>query len=339
MPLSNLVAIHVDGGALVGLGHATRCIGLSEACKQLGLATIFLIDPASGLEDFLTRQGQVVRLWDSTSLSLAQCAGELGAAALIIDSYRFDGEALQMLQKQGLPIVCFDDQANRALPVDLVINGSPAAFSLTYDVRPNTQLLLGVAYQVVRPEFLAEVPRDYEAPVRSLFVSMGGSDVLGIFDPLLEFLNQHTNELLADVQINFVVGHFARVSDRSLPSNIYLHHSPGDMRSLMVTADLAISAGGQTLYELARCGVPTIAFGVGQDQIHNLMSLAQRGCIVNIGWANQLDWLTQMQQVLARLIQSPGQRQAIGRSGSQLIDGKGALRIATVIQSLIQTQP
>ncbi|NEO35150.1 MAG: hypothetical protein F6J90_02040 [Moorea sp. SIOASIH] len=55
------LAIHVDGGTTIGLGHATRGIGLAEACKSLGFTVVmFLIDPASGLKDFLSNRRQEV---------------------------------------------------------------------------------------------------------------------------------------------------------------------------------------------------------------------------------------------------------------------------------------
>ncbi|NEO12172.1 MULTISPECIES: glycosyltransferase [unclassified Moorena] len=329
------LAIHVDGGTTVGLGHATRGIGLAEACKSLGFTVMFLIDPASGLKDFLSNRRQEVHVCEATPLGVLQAAQSIGASALVIDSYRFDEAALRLLQNQGLLIICFDDQANRALPVDVVINGSPAAPSLTYDVGPDTHLLLDVAYQVVRPEFWPHVPRDYDTLVRSLFVSIGGSDLLGIFDPLIKFLDHHATSLLANVTIDFVLGHFGTAGDRPLAANLRIQHSPKDMRSLMVKADLAISAGGQTLYELARCGTPTIAFCVGADQIPNLTALEQRGCIVNIGWASQPNWLDKLHQVLQQLLVNPNQRAVLGKASSNLIDGKGATRIAKAIQSLI----
>jgi len=332
---SHVLAIHIDGGARVGLGHATRCIGLAEACKMLGFLVYFLIDPALELDDFLIRHGQTIQPCGGNPSSLLQTAKALGAEALVIDSYRLDGAAVRSLTQQNIPIICFDDQANRPLPVDMVINGSPAAPTFFYEVRPDTRLLLDVAYQVVRPEFLAEVPRDYERPVRSLFISIGGSDLLGIFDSLLAFLSTSDPQGLADIALNFVVGPFARTGDRPLPRNLHLHHSPPDMRSLMATADLAISAGGQTLYELARCGTPTIAFCVGADQIPNLTSLEKRGCIVNTGWANHPNWLQHLDQTLQTLVNDAHQRQVLGAAACNLIDGKGAIRIAQEIQALI----
>ncbi len=38
------------------------------------------------------------------------------------------------------------------------------------------------------------------------------------------------------------------------------------MKNLMINNDLAISAGGNTLYELCACGIPTIAIIIADNQ-------------------------------------------------------------------------
>jgi RimJ/RimL family protein N-acetyltransferase len=56
------------------------------------------------------------------------------------------------------------------------------------------------------------------------------------------------------------------------------------MAELMTASDIAVSAAGQTLFELARCGVPTIAVGVAENQRHNLEGFTDAGVCYNAGW-------------------------------------------------------
>lgn len=42
------------------------------------------------------------------------------------------------------------------------------------------------------------------------------------------------------------------------------------MLSLMLKCDIAVTAAGQTTYELARIGLPTIAIGVVENQKFNI---------------------------------------------------------------------
>ena len=52
-----------------------------------------------------------------------------------------------------------------------------------------------------------------------------------------------------------------------------VHSAPEDMRAIMATADLAVTAGGQTTYELAASGVPAVALCIAENQRPNLAAL------------------------------------------------------------------
>ena len=49
----------------------------------------------------------------------------------------------------------------------------------------------------------------------------------------------------------------------------------------MLEADIAVSAGGQTLFELARVGTPTAAVCVADNQINNLRGFTKLGFLNN----------------------------------------------------------
>ena len=52
----------------------------------------------------------------------------------------------------------------------------------------------------------------------------------------------------------------------------------------MWKCDLAISAGGQTTYELARVGVPTIAIGLAENQRNNIRGWIEKGFLKKELW-------------------------------------------------------
>ena len=49
--------------------------------------------------------------------------------------------------------------------------------------------------------------------------------------------------------------------------SLRMHRNVDHMSLLMNRADMAISAGGSTCYELARCGVPTLVVSIANNQI------------------------------------------------------------------------
>ena len=102
----------------------------------------------------------------------------------------------------------------------------------------------------------------------------------------------------------------------------------------MSGADLAISASGQTLYELARCGTPTIAFCSGPDQIHNLTALAKANVVWNAGDAASHHWARDIGAAITALIGDTARRAAMSKTGQTLIDGLGAERLVSALESL-----
>lgn len=334
--MTRIVALHVDGGPGVGLGHTSRGIGLAAALDAQGGQAIFLVPEGSGLGEYLRRLNCPLMECPATATGLLDACTRTGAEALVIDSYRVRDPDLVRIADSGLPLVCFDDTAGRDFPAGLVVNGSPAALSLPYRARPGCRYLLGPSYQIVRPQFIPDVTRSHAGLPSTVLVTVGGDDHVGILDDLIAFFGSRWLALVPGSRVDVVIGPFARRLDRSgVPAGVRLHHSLSDLRALMIEADLAISAGGQTLFELARCGTPTVALSVADDQTPNLEVLARLGAIEYIGCANAPGWLDRLGSVLEKLRDDAPVRARLARTASHLIDGHGAARVAGTIAAML----
>ncbi len=64
---------------------------------------------------------------------------------------------------------------------------------------------------------------------------------------------------------------------------IFVHEGVTDMASLMASCDIAVSAGGVTLCELAAVGVPTISFSMADNQMTAVENFAKRDLIPYCG--------------------------------------------------------
>ncbi|MNS11471.1 hypothetical protein D3C72_430140 [compost metagenome] len=332
------VALHVDGGVGVGLGHAMRGIGLASALREIGLNPVFFVSEASDLRPILEPFKVRVETCDPTPAGLVSVCSKHQADVLIVDSYRLTEAHLRELSQGVRSIICFDDKADRVLDVALVVNGAPSAGKLDYRVGTSTVLLLGTPYQIVRPEFIEPVEKHYHREPRSILVTVGGDDVLNIMGDLLAMFEELLAQRWSQVTVNFVVGPYFDTARPPRDPRCVIHRAPRDIRRLMCEADLCLSAGGQTLYELARCGTPTIAFCVGDDQVPNLEAFSDYQGIMYVGWAKQTGWLDRVLHKLERLLSSGQRRALLGRRASELIDGQGARRVAARIQELITAQ-
>lgn len=318
-----IIAIHADAGPGVGLGHVSRCTGLALALRRHGMIPVLLNAAGPALTPHFSGHALAETRCESNVTALHQAAQRVGARALVADSYRLDRLALRQTCAE-LKLIWFDDTATQPLAADIIVNGSPAAASLPYQLSPETIGLLGAAYQVVRPGLVA---RDRIGPVRRLLVTYGGADPKNVGPRLATILP-------VDLAVDFVVGPFADIPS-NLPAHVTVHKAPMDMAELIERADLAVCAGGQTLFELAVAKLPTISIGIGEDQRPNLEQLSRAGAVLFGGWADSPDFLTHLRHILDQALADSALRQRLATQAHDMVDGKGADRIALAIKNLL----
>src|SRR5262249_31311694 len=103
-----------------------------------------------------------------------------------------------------------------------------------------------------------------------------------------------------------------------------------DMAQLMGWADVAITAGGSTCWELACLGLPSVALVLAQNQREIACALAECGAVINLGDASQIE-TGAITDALLRLIADTLLRSHMHEVGRGLVDGKGALRVVDIL--------
>jgi spore coat polysaccharide biosynthesis predicted glycosyltransferase SpsG len=103
------------------------------------------------------------------------------------------------------------------------------------------------------------------------------------------------------------------------------------MRDIMLDCDVAISACGQTLYELARTGTATIGICAAENQAQNIAGLQQVGFLEYAGWYNDKKLPDKMERAMNRF-RDCEERAGFGSNGTKYVDGRGPERIASVLR-------
>jgi spore coat polysaccharide biosynthesis predicted glycosyltransferase SpsG len=98
------------------------------------------------------------------------------------------------------------------------------------------------------------------------------------------------------------------------------------MPELMAWADLAISAGGSTCWELAFMGLPFLVTILAKNQKAVAEGLEEVGAAVNLGWYDSIT-PTRLAQRLSSLAEAADVRAELSRRGRTLVDGKGKERV------------
>ena len=207
-------------------------------------------------------------------------AREAGARWLALDGYHFDAAYQDAVKKAGLGLLVIDDNGHAArYHADLVLNQNISAGESLYPARePDTRLLLGTRYALLRREFWPW--RGWQRPTlpaaSRVLVTLGGSDPenvsLKVVQALSEMAEQPQETLLVLGSSN-PHGRSLQEAAGRLALNLRLERGVADMSGPMAWADVCLAAGGSTCWELALMGLPSLLFILAANQQTNAEAL------------------------------------------------------------------
>ncbi len=113
--------------------------------------------------------------------------------------------------------------------------------------------------------------------------------------------------------------------------NLHIHKAVDDIETYMERADLAVSAGGTTLYELCAVGTPAISYSFADNQLENVRTFDKEGIIAYAGDARKQDAAFHIAAMLERYHTDAALRRERSERMQDLVDGTGAGRIAEVL--------
>jgi UDP-2,4-diacetamido-2,4,6-trideoxy-beta-L-altropyranose hydrolase len=330
----------VDGSAAIGTGHVMRCLALAEAWRERGGAARFISAyrwPA--FEARLRAAGCDVLCPDFVPGSIgdarwtAAAARQSGASAIVVDGYHFGADYQQAMKDTGIVLLFIDDDGGSGrYSADVVLNQNLYAREDFYRNREAyTNLLLGATYALLRRDFMpwAAWRRDIPATARNLLVTLGGADAANVTEKVIAVLRRLE---MATVRVKILAGaansHLETLRDAVADDGrIELLTAVDDVAALMAWADVAISAGGSTCWELAFMGLPACVVVLADNQLAVARSLAEAGAGIDIGaWAEGAE--QKLLGALSDLIHDPARRRRMSDIGRQIVDGAGADRVA-----------
>jgi RimJ/RimL family protein N-acetyltransferase len=122
--------------------------------------------------------------------------------------------------------------------------------------------------------------------------------------------------------------HLARLQSavKELRLKIDLKSNATNVAELMAWADVAISAGGSTCWEIAYMGLPSLVIVAADNQRPVAEGLAAAGVAEDLGWYENLSIPT-VSEALVRLLESSEKRLGMSQNGRNLVDGEGVARV------------
>lgn len=337
--------VRVDASARIGAGHVMRCLALAQAWQETGGQVTFLTGgEAPALTSRLQREGMAVTPLACQSGSAADAvqtvtlARQLGAAWAVVDGYHFRADYQRSIKDAGLGLLFIDDEGQgEHYYADLILNQNIHAQEGLYEARePYTRLLLGPRYALLRREFWPWRGWRREIPPlgRKVLVTLGGADPDNATLKVIQALSPV--ELLG-LEVMVIAGAFnphkrqLEGAIRKVKNSIRLGENVSNMPDLMAWADLAITAGGSTCWELAFMGLPTLILLLADNQRPLGEGLHKLKAAVNLGWHHALSPLD-IRQAATQLLQSRESRREMAAVGKGLVDGEGPARLLMLLQ-------
>jgi len=325
-----------------------RCLALAQAWQDTQGQPIFVMTTSvPALEERLKSEGmQVVHLTtEPGSLDDAQqtatLAHQFGATWVVVDGYHFGGEYQQILKQSKLHLLFIDDYGHAEhYYADFVLNQNISADEQWYNNREAyTQLLLDTRYALLRREFWQWQGWQRTVPpvAKKVLVTLGGADPDNITLKVIQSLQiVEVEELEAVVVVGGSNPHYENLKMAVLDSGypIQLQRNVTNMPELMAWADVAISAGGSTCWELAFMGLPSILLILADNQRAIAEKLATLNLAVNLGW-HQDATIEQIGLALQELIGDRPKRETMSKKGRELVDGNGARRVVSEMVNLL----
>lgn len=355
------VAIRADASLQMGSGHVMRCLTLANYLKKkYGAEVVFICRTLNGNMNAYIAEVQgftVYRLYEpsgtkpfghsatphaewlevsisddcSETLSVLQEIGNINW--LVVDHYALDSDWEKPMRPHVGRIMVIDDLADRQHDCDLLLDQNLYQnMTNRYDglVPEECVNMLGPQYALLRPEFYAfrnaKQPRD--GVIRRILIFFGGSDPS---NETLKAINAMNLLDMPDIDVDVVVGevNIRKAEIKELCASrlcTTFHCQVDNMAELMMNADLAIGAGGSSLWERCCLGLPSIVATIATNQISIAQQAAECKAVYYMGEAS-MTTSTDLAQSVKLFMDNTELLRMISRNGMSLVDGNGLLKV------------
>jgi spore coat polysaccharide biosynthesis predicted glycosyltransferase SpsG len=328
------VVFRVAGGPRLGFGHIVRALSLSKAMQ---VPPRMSVRGTTETKKVAHRLGGLVK-----EQSLADVLARGDVRLLVIDDPDTEAatDALALARRHGAMVASVHDLGLAPIASDLAIDGSLAMLRKAW---PATEALLGPRYAVLDPTLLTSGPsvgqsmRSQSEGRLRVLVSLGGGPRVSAGLRIARAIADAN----PDTWVTLAAGFNARALATKHP-RVRLLESPSWLRSELARVDVAVVAGGVTLYEAALLGVPSVSLAVVPAQMPTIRAFERVGASIAAGVLPSRDRAAAERtrakavQAVDALLADEDERRAMAVQGQQQVDGRGALRVAAALKRLME---
>ena len=358
------IVFRVDSSNVIGSGHVVRCLTLADSLRKRTNSKIVFVcrNHLGHIGDEIISRGYDLKLltkqhvkggfkqknicdyeewlgndWESDAEETISTFGSNKIDLLIVDHYGIDFYWHKKLQKYTKKLMVIDDLANRKYDCDILLDQTFNRYKDAYYslVPKHCKILVNTKYALLRPEFYKN--RDFAIKKRRepfnlqhILISVGGGDSDNLSGEILE--NILEIEWDYPIIITIVLGWNSKhkLSLEQIPHKklieVNILENISNISELMISADIAIGAGGATTWERCCVGLPSLVFITAKNQEESSLYLDSIGAI---------DVIKNMSEIKEKIIAlKQGRGVDIGpmiRTSLSICDGVGSERVVDEI--------
>ena len=302
------------------MGDITSSLALAEEFRRKGHEITFIINKNDRVIDLIRKDGfyySICELLDE----ITQCIeGRQIDVSVLLQLNTPEEEALIFKNNSGM-LVTIDDTGPSAKMADM-------RFNVLYPIKDS---YTGFEYVTLSSVFQKKHTnnRVIKETVDNILILQGGSDTYGFIPKIVKALFN----IPENISVNAIIGpNFAheRELDQVLQKaarKFNIIRDINDLSDLMLMADVAITAGGISLFELACLGVPAIVICGERFEEETAQRLQEEGFGIILGFGRDVNEKA-IYGALKRLMASFDLRTAMSKRGKTLVDGRGIERIS-----------
>ena len=351
----NQIFIRVDSGIEIGAGHAIRCLSLAQTLKKMNFKLCFISKKNNGhisklfsdkgfpvyyIQDnnLKSKKSEVIKN-DAKQTVKIITKHQTQSSWILVDHYDLSFTWEKILRKYVNKIIVIDDLA-RKHDCDLLLDQN---YNKNLKTRYNKLVprkcikLLGPKYALLRDEF--SILRKSVKPRKNfkrILISFGGSDPTNETGKVLSAIKILKTKKQFLKEVNVIVSSSDKNKNKikqlcnSIPDTKF-NEDVYKIGKLMYRADLAIGAGGSSIWERFCLGLPAIVSTIAKHQQETTRVLAKNGYLIDVGPANNLS-IKKYTKIFENL--DIKKLQKISKNSLKVVDGDGSIRVAKKIRLL-----
>ncbi len=312
-----------------------RCIDLAQYFAQKSIESLFvlkksdeqvgkMVNDAGFRYQIIANEKEIIELINFSKIIMADCNNRI----LFNNQIEYN-RYLSLLKENDFFVVSFDEFTSDIYPANVVIIPYVGAEKLELLPSENTRYLLGQEYFIFRKEFLHSPKVVVNDVVRTVFISMGGTDPDFLTEKFISYLLTYP----LSFQLKIV---FAQINDERKEKLLQLLHTykgqyelliqPPAISAVMASADMGIINSGLSKYETGILGLPCIT--VSNNESHDIvMKLFEtKGSVFHLGIASSVTE-TAFTQAMNDMVINKNKRKELSEKGIASFSGNGCENI------------